>query len=101
MRRNRSLFLLSLLVMTMLATVACSLNRQLPEAADEEAMNVEVKAAINAVAPGSGIKSDVTEGGHVTLSGHADNAAQRDAVINRVKAVKGVTSVDASGVHVQ
>ena len=101
MRKHRSLMLLSLLVMTLLATVACSMNRQLPKEADEEAMNVEVKAAINAVAPGSGIKADVTEGGHVTLSGHADSAEQRDAVVNRVKAVNGVTSVDASAVHVQ
>jgi osmotically-inducible protein OsmY len=99
--RNKALVLLSLVAMMLMATVACSLNRQLPEAADEEAMVVEVKAAVNAVAPGSGIKVDVTEGGRVTLSGHADNAAQRDAVVSRVQAVKGVTSVDASGVHVQ
>ena len=101
MKRNRSLLLLSLLAIAMLSSVACSMNRQLPEAADEEAMVVEVKAAINAVAPGSGINVDVTEGGRVTLSGHADSADQRDAVVTRVKAVNGVTSVDASGVHVQ
>jgi osmotically-inducible protein OsmY len=100
MRSNRSLVILTLIAM-MLATAACSLNRQLPEAADEEAMNVEVKAAVNAVAPGAGIKVDVTEGGRVTLSGHADSAAQRDAVVSRVRSVKGVTSVDASGLHVQ
>ena len=101
MNKKRSLLLLTLFALTLFSTAACSLNRQLPEAADEEAMGLEVKAAINSVAPGSGIKSDVTEGGRVTLSGHADNAAQRDAVVNRVRAVKGVTSVDASGVHVQ
>lgn len=99
--RNKALVLLSLVAMMLMASVACSLNRQLPEAADEEAMVVEVKAAVNAVAPGSGIKVDVTEGGRVTLSGHADSASQRDAVVSRVQAVKGVTSVDASGVHVQ
>lgn len=100
MNRQRFLVMVSMLVLV-LATTACSLNRQLPEAADEEAMLVEVKAAVNAVAPGSGIKVDVTEGGRVTLSGHADSAAQRDAVIERVRAVKGVTSVDGSGIHVQ
>jgi hypothetical protein len=101
MKKSRSLMLLSLLAMVLLASVACSMNRQLPKEADEEAMVVEVKAAINSVAPGSGIKVDVTEGGRVTLSGHADSAAQRDSIVSRVQAVKGVTSVDASGVHVQ
>ena len=101
MNRSKALVMLSLIAMVLMASVACSMNRQLPEAADEEAMVVEVKAAVNSVAPGSGIKVDVTEGGRVTLSGHADNAAQRDAVVSRVQAVKGVTSVDASGVHVQ
>ena len=100
MKKNRYLVLITLVVLA-LAASACSLNRQLPEAADEEAMVVEVKAAVNAVAPGSGIKVDVTEGGRVTLSGHADNAAQRDAVVARVRSVNGVTSVDASAVHVQ
>ena len=100
MKNKRILMILSMLVLV-IAAQACSLNRQLPEAADEEAMVVEVKAAVNAVAPGSGIKVDVTEGGRVTLSGHADSAAQRDAVVERVRAVNGVTSVDASGLHVQ
>lgn len=100
MKNKRYLVVISLLLVALAAT-ACSMNRQLPEAADEEAMVVEVKAAVNAVAPGSGINVDVTEGGRVTLSGHADSAAQRDAVIARVRDVNGVTSVDASGVHVQ
>ena len=100
MYRNRTWVTLGVLIVA-LAASACSMNRVLPEAADEEAMLVEVKAAVNAVAPGSGIKVDVTEGGRVTLSGHADSAAQRDAVVNRVRAVNGVTSVDASGLHVQ
>jgi osmotically-inducible protein OsmY len=100
MYRNRALISLAVLVLLALSG-ACSMNRQLPEAADEEAMLVEVKAAVNAVAPGSGIKVDVTEGGRVTLSGHADSAAQRDAVVSRVRDVNGVTSVDATGLHVQ
>lgn len=98
--RNRKFLVFSLLLVALMAS-ACSLNRQLPEAADEEAMGLEVRAAVNAVAPGSGIKVDVTEGGRVTLTGHADSAAQRDAVVNRVREVNGVSSVDASGLHVQ
>ena len=100
MKNRRFLVVISLLLVALAAT-ACSMNRQLPEAADEEAMVVEVKAAVNAVAPGSGINVDVTEGGRVTLSGHADSASQRDAVVARVRDVNGVTSVDASGLHVQ
>ena len=100
MKNKRYLVVISLLLVALAAT-ACSMNRQLPEAADEEAMVVEVKAAVNAVAPGSGINVDVTDGGRVTLSGHADSAAQRDAIVARVRDVSGVKSVDASGVHVQ
>lgn len=98
--RQKKFVALSLLLVAMFA-MACSLNRQLPKEADEEAMVVEVKAAVNAVAPGSGIQVDVTEGGVVRLSGHADSAAQRDAVVARVRDVNGVKSVDASGLHVQ
>ncbi len=98
---NKRVFLVISLLLVALAATACSMNRQLPESMDEEAMVAEVKAAVNAVAPGSGVKVDVTEGGRVTLSGHADNAAQRDAIVARVRDVNGVTSVDASGLHVQ
>ncbi len=77
------------------------MNRQLPKSMDEEALEVEVRAAITAVAPGKTMEVDVTEGGHVKLSGHADSAAQRDAIVARVREVNGVTSVDASGIHVQ
>lgn len=100
MKNKRILVVISLLLVA-LAVTACSMNRQLPESMDEEAMVAEVKAAINAVAPGSGVNVDVTEGGRVTLSGHADNAAQRDAIVARVRDVNGVTSVDASGLHVK
>ena len=98
---NKRVFLVISLLLVALAATACSMNRQLPESMDEEAMVAEVKAAVNAVAPGSGVKVDVTEGGRVTLSGHADNSAQRDAIVARVRDVNGVTSVDASGLHVQ
>lgn len=99
MRQNRALVLLALVAM--MVAGACSMNRVLPEAADAEAMEVEVRSAIMAVAPGKTMDVDVTEGGHVKLSGHADSAAQRTAIINRVKDVKGVNSVDGSGIHVE
>ncbi len=101
MKQNR-LVLLSLILVALVAS-ACSLNRQLPEAADEEAMVVEVRGAIATAVPGKtfGLDVDVTEGGRVKLSGHVDNAADRDAIIAKVRQVNGVTSVDASGLHVQ
>lgn len=101
MNRNRSLIYLSLILLTLVAG-ACSLNRQLPEAADEEAMVVEVRSAIAAAVPGKtfALEVDVTEGGRVTLSGHVDNNADRDAIVSKVRQVNGVVSVDASGLHV-
>lgn len=102
MNRNRSLILLTLIAVAMMLG-ACSMNRQLPEAADEEAMVVEVRSAIAAAVPGKtfAIDVDVTEGGRVTLSGHVDTASDRDAIVSKVRQVNGVTSVDASGIHVQ
>ena len=101
MNRNRSLIFLSLFLVA-LAVSACSLNRQLPEAADEEAMVVEVRSAIAAAVPGKtfALEVDVTEGGRVKLSGHVDNNSDRDAIISKVRQVNGVTSVDASALHV-
>jgi len=101
MKHNR-LVLLSLILVALVAS-ACSLNRQLPEAADEEAMVVEVRSAIAAAVPGKtfALEVDVTEGGRVRLSGHLDNAADRDAIVSKVRQVNGVTSVDASGLHVE
>lgn len=99
MRRNTTFVFIALVALMMAS--ACSLNRQLPESMDEEAMELEVRAAITAVAPGKTMEVDVTENGHVTLSGHADSAAQRDAIVSRVQGVKGVRSVNASGIHIQ
>ncbi|HEU4888707.1 MAG TPA: BON domain-containing protein [Thermoanaerobaculia bacterium] len=101
MKHNR-LVLLSLILVALVAS-ACSLNRQLPEAADEEAMVVEVRSAIAAAVPGKtfALEVDVTEGGRVRLSGHVDSASDRDAIVSKVRQVNGVTSVDASGLHVQ
>ena len=102
MRRNKALLFLSLLIVAMMAS-ACSLNRQLPKEADEEAMVVEVRSAIAAAVPGKtfALDVDVTEGGRVKLTGHVDNASDRDAIVSKVRQVNGVTSVDASGLHVE
>ena len=103
MYRNRSLALLALILVGMMATAACSMNRQLPEAADEEAMMVEVRSAIAAAVPGKtfDLGVDVTEGGGVTLTGEVDSASDRDAIVSKVRQVNGVRSVNASGLRVK
>ena len=102
MKRNKAFLFLSLLMIA-LAVSACSLNRQLPEAADEEAMVVEVRSAIAAAVPGKtfAMDVDVTEGGNVTLSGHVDSQADKDAIVSKVRQVNGVRNVNASGIPVQ
>jgi len=102
MFRNRSFLFLTLLLVA-LAASACSMNRQLPEAADEEAMMVEVRAAIAAAVPGKTFELgvDVTESGGVTLTGEVENSADRDAIISKVRQVNGVRSVNASGLRVK
>jgi hyperosmotically inducible periplasmic protein len=103
MYRNRSFALLVLVLVGLMATTACSLNRQLPEAADEEAMMVEVRSAIGAAVPGKtfDLGVDVTEGGGVTLTGQVDSSADRDAIVSKVRQVNGVRSVNASGLSVR
>ncbi len=102
MYRNRS-FLFVAMLLVALAASACSMNRQLPEAADEEAMVVEVRSAIAAAVPGKtfDLGVDVTEGGGVTLTGEVDTSADRDAIISKVRQVNGVRSVNASGLRVR
>jgi osmotically-inducible protein OsmY len=101
MHKNRALISLSLLLL-LVAASACSMNRQLPEAADEEAMVVEVRAAIAAAVPGKlDLGVDVTEGGRVRLTGSVANAADRDAIVSKVRQVNGVSSVDASGLTIK
>jgi len=102
MKRNKSLIFLSLLLVA-LAASACSMNRVLPEAADEEAMEGDVRGAIAAAVPGKtfALSVDVTENGAVRLSGNVDSAADRDAIVAKVRQVNGVRSVDASGINVQ
>jgi osmotically-inducible protein OsmY len=103
MNRKTTWVTLSLLLLAMMMAGACSLNRQLPESMDEEAMVVEVRSAIAAAVPGKtfALEVDVTENGRVKLSGHVDNAADRDAIVSKVRQVNGVQSVDASALHVQ
>lgn len=102
MSRNRSFVILTLILVA-LAASACSLNRQLPEAADEEAMVVEVRSAIAAAVPGKtfDLGVDVTEGGSVSLTGQVDSSSDRDAIISKVRQVNGVRSVNASGLTVR
>jgi len=102
MSRNRSLVFLTLFLVA-LAASACSLNRQLPEAADEEAMLVEVRSAIAAAVPGKtfDLGVDVTENGGVTLTGQVDSSSDRDAIVSKVRQVNGVRSVNASGLSVR
>jgi hypothetical protein len=99
-RTNKALMFLSLMLVAMMAS-ACSMNRVLPEAADEEAMMVEVRGAIADAVPGKtfDLGVDVTENGVVTLTGEVDSASDRDAIVTRVGQVKGVRSVNASGLR--
>jgi osmotically-inducible protein OsmY len=103
MYRNRSFVLLALILVGLVGSTACSLNRQLPKAADEEAMMVEVRAAIAAAVPGKtfDLGVDVTENGGVTLTGSVDSSADRDAIVSKVRQVNGVRSVNASGLTVK
>ncbi|HEY0156913.1 MAG TPA: BON domain-containing protein [Thermoanaerobaculia bacterium] len=102
MKRNEALVILSLILVAMVAS-ACSMNRVLPAEADEEAMMVEVRAAIADAVPGKtfDLGVDVTEGGRVTLTGEVDSAGDREAIVTRVGQVKGVTSVNSVGLRVR
>lgn len=102
MNRNRSLIFLSL-ILVVLAANACSMNRQTPASMDKTAMEGDVRAAIAEAVPGKtfALEVNVMDGGRVALSGHADNSADRDAIIAKVRQVNGVKSVDASGLHVE
>ena len=102
MFRNRTLIAVSMLLV-LAAAGACSINRQTPESMDEEAMLVEVRAAIASAVPGKtfDLGVDVTENGGVTLTGEVDSSADRDAIIAKVRQVNGVRSVNASGLRVR
>lgn len=97
MKNYKALTLIAVLLVAALATTACSMNRVLPAEADEEAMVVEVRAAIAKAVPGTvaeGLKVDVTEGGVVTLEGNVDSQADIDSIVNAARAVNGVTRVN-------
>jgi osmotically-inducible protein OsmY len=102
MNRNRSLFLLSIFLLAIIGSTACSMNRQTPASFDKAAMEGDVRAAIASAVAGKtfALEVDVMDGGRVSLSGHVDNSADRDAIVAKVRQVNGVTSVDASGLHV-
>jgi hyperosmotically inducible periplasmic protein len=102
MTRNRAFLFVSLLLVGLMAS-ACSINRQTPAEFDEAALEADVRAAIATAVPGKtfALSVDTTSGGHVTISGHVDSASDRDAIVSRVRAVRGVRSLDASGLHVQ
>jgi len=102
MSRNRPLFFLSLFLVALMAS-ACSMNRQTPASFDKQAMEGDVRAAIAAAVPGKtfALEVEVMDGGRVKLSGHANNASDRDAIIAKVRQVNGVDSVDASGLHIE
>lgn len=103
MNRNRSLILLSLFLVALMGTAACSMNRQTPASFDKAAMEGDVRAAIASAVAGKtfALEVDVMDGGRVKLSGHVDSATDRDAIVAKVRQVNGVTSVDASGLHVE
>ncbi len=102
MNRNRSWIFLSLILVA-LAVGACSMNRQTPASFDKQAMEGDVRAAIAAAVPGKtfALEVEVMDGGRVKLSGHANNATDRDAIVAKVRQVNGVRSVDASALHIE
>jgi osmotically-inducible protein OsmY len=102
MNRNRSLVFLSLFLVALMAS-ACSMNRQTPASFDKAAMEGDVRGAIASAVAGKtfALEVDVMDGGRVKLSGHVDSASDRDAIVAKVRQVNGVTSVDASGLHVE
>lgn len=101
-RKNVSMFL-ALILVAMSLTTACSLNRQTPASMDKTAMEADVRAAIAAAVPGKtfAMEVNVGDGGAVTLSGHVDSQADKDAIVAKVRQVNGVRSVDASGIHME
>jgi osmotically-inducible protein OsmY len=99
MNRKQALVFLSLIVLALAG--ACSMNRQMPSELDDTAMEGDVRAAIATAVPGKTFALEVkVDSGRVKLSGHVDNAADRDAVVAKVRQVNGVKSVDASDLHV-
>lgn len=103
MNRTHKVLVFVSLLLVALAVSACSVNRQMPAELDREAMEVDVRAAIAAAVPGKTFDLGVSVGnaGRVTLTGDVDSASDRNAIVSRVRAVNGVTSVDATGIRVR
>ena len=101
-RRHSGLMFLAVLLMAMAMTTACSINRQTPASMDKTAMEADVRAAIAAAVPNKtlGLQVDIGNGGAVTLSGHVDSQADKDAIVAKVRQVNGVNSVNAGGLTV-
>lgn len=102
MNRKILLTFMSLLLVALMASACGALNRALPEEADAEAMEADVRAAIATAVPGKtfAIEVKVSDDRTVTLSGHVENASDRDAIVAAVRRVDGVRAVDARGLHV-
>jgi hypothetical protein len=102
-QRQKSILLLSLSLLFIIATTACSLNRALPKEVDKQAMEADVRGAIATAVPGKtfALQVDIGANGAVKLSGHVDSQSDKDAIVSKVQGVSGVTSVDASGIHVE
>jgi osmotically-inducible protein OsmY len=93
MRLNRNwLVLISLFLL--LATTACTLNKVTPAAADEEAMEADVRRAVLGAVPGKtfGIEVKVDDG-IVTLSGNVGSEDDRRRIAEAAQKVDGVRSV--------
>jgi osmotically-inducible protein OsmY len=101
-QQKKAILFLSLSVLFVITAAACSLNRALPSEVDKPAMEADVRAAIASAVPGKtfAIQVDVMDGGAVKLSGHVDDQSDKDAIVSKVQGVKGVMSVDASGLTV-
>jgi osmotically-inducible protein OsmY len=100
-RRNNGMMMLALVVVAMVMTTACSMNRQTPASFDKTAMEGDIRAAIAEAVPSKtfALSVDVQDGGHVMLSGHVDTQTDKDAIVAKVRQVNGVRTVDASGIH--
>jgi osmotically-inducible protein OsmY len=83
--------------------VACgSMNRILPSNVDAKAMEADVRGKIAEAVPSKTFAVEVEVDNHavVTLSGHANNQADINKIVDAAKSVSGVTRV-INHIHVQ
>lgn len=97
---NRRLSRIAILLV--LFAAACgSINRVTPEAADEEAMEADVRGKIAAVDPSKTFAVEVkVNDGVVTLNGHVDSEQTRRKIGEAAASVSGVRRV-INNIHVQ